>query len=721
MSHILGLIGARRGTPLRSVSVRFGSWLTVMLVLSLMPAAGMAAIPFNQLQRLEVRPKQQFTRITLKLAADPRYDITTLPGNRLRVQLHDTTGRLYKGLRRYSDRHIGGLVLSQRGSNLVMTFAVAPKGVGWRAVHVDGVPAVTIDVGPLLEPRPPHPLQPGRERIWSGAEKLLRDFDPPIKPEVPFVPTDRQELKNLLNDDEQKLFLAAEAALYKGQLTAAEDAFVPFAARTGSAIRPLALYRLAETRYRLQRYAQALDNFREAEQLWPQFLALNPASMFFYGDSIARNGNLAAGRQLLTRLVVANADKQYAPVLLVRMADVLARQGHDLDAQAIYRTVAERFEVSKAYQIARMKLADRAFLQATPMDYLALTHTYQDIAQHAGDFDLREEASFKAMLLAAINAPARTALDEVISYQKRFPRGVYTTLLRDIREDLVEQCYRLGGWEKDPAGLLTLASTNQDYLAGALRVPGFLPALTAAFERAGHPLDLIALYIALLERPWVGEANTPHLYLQVAEQSELLGDTLLAKKMLRSFLIRHASDPQARLGRERLGALHYLDGELGEVRSNLSWLLNKGEHASMPISYYYLGRALWDGKSYAQSAQAMELYVATVKAAGAKTLPPLVGDAYYVGGQARQSLGQYQQALTLFESGAKLVSPERRDQFLYKLGEVNLQYGRPAQARTYFEQLVKEGKDADWRRLAAQSLHSLGSVPPPASKKQSVK
>jgi TolA-binding protein len=685
----------------------------------LMPALCLASLPVNQLQRIELHPKQHFTRITFKLSSDPRFEVVPLSDNRLRVQLHDTTGRLFRGLRRYADRNIGGLVVAQRGSDLVITFAMAPQGVGWRVVHLEGVPALSLDVGPLLQTRPPHPSQPGRERIWGGASKLLRDFDPPIRPEAPFIPTDRQVLKNLLNEDEQKLFLAAESALYKGQLTAAEDLLTPFASRTGAAIRPLALYRLAETRYRLQRYVQSLEHFREAEQLWPEFLSLNPASMFFYGDSIARNGNLPAGRQLLTRLVVSNADKPYAPVLLVRMADVLARQGNELGAQAIYRTAAEYFADNKARQLARMKLADRDFLQATPLDYQALTGTYHTIAQQIGDFDLREEASFKAMLLAAINAPANDALREAVAYQKRFPRGVYTTILRDVREDLVEQTYRQGDWNKEPAALIGLVKTNQEYLASALRVDGFLPDVTSAFEKAGRPLELVALYAALLDRPWVGEANAPYLYLQVAEHAELLGDTLLGKKMLRIFLTRFPADPRAGIGREKLGALQYLDGEQAEARTTLLWLLNKGEQANYPISYYYLGRALWGNKSYAQAAATLERYLVIVQALGQKA--PLVGDAYYVAAQARQSLGQYQQALQLLESGMKSVPVERRDQFLFKLGEVYQQHGQQDQARRYFEQLSKEGKDPDWRRLAAQSLSTIATSSPLPSKNQKVK
>ncbi|MDY0383149.1 tetratricopeptide repeat protein [Trichlorobacter sp.] len=695
------------------------TWLIGSLLVLLVPVLCCASLPPNHLQRIELHSKQQFTRVTFKLSADPRFEIVPLAGNRLRLQLHDTTGRLFRGLRRYADRNIGGLVISQRGSDLVVTFALAPQGVGWRVVHLAGVPALSLDVGPLLQARPPQPMQPGRERIWGGAEKLLRDFDPPIKPEVPFVPTDRLVLKDLLNQDEQKLFQAAEGALYKGQLTSAEDLLLPFANRTGAAIRPLALYRLAETRYRLQRYSQSLENFREAEQLWPEFLSLNPASMFFYGDSIARNGNLPAGRQLLTRLVVSHADKPYAQVLLVRVADVLARQGNELGAQAIYRTAAESFADSKARQIALMKLADRDFLRATPLDYQSLTETYHAIAKQVGDFDLREEASFKAMLLAAINAPANSALDEAIAFQKRFPRGVYTAILREMREDLVEQAYRQGAWDKDPAALLGLVTTNQDYLATALGDDGFLPAVTSAFDKAGRPLDLIALYVGLLDRPWVGEPNAPYLYLQVAEHAELLGDTLLAKKMLRSFLTRFPANPQAKIGKEKLGALQYLDGEQAEARSSLLWLLNKGEQAEHPLSYYYLGRALWDGKNYAQAAQALERYVFIVQALGQKA--PLVGDAYYIAAQARQSLGQYQQSLQLLESGMKSVPVERRDQFLFKLGEVHLQDGKQEQARSYFEQLSKEGKDADWRRLAAQSLYAIATSPSSPSKNQKVK
>ena len=452
----------------------------VVAAFLLAPLSSYAAIP-NQIRRIDVYSKSHFTRITVKLSEEPQYKVSRIPGNRLRIRFSDTSGPLFKSLRRYSDSNIGGLLVSQRGSDTVLTFAIAANRVGWRIVHVDGLPGLSLDVGPLFfAGTAGRQVLPGRERIRNGAEKLLKNFDPPLKPEIPFVPTDRNALKTVLGDEDQQLFLAAEGALYKGKLTAAEDGFALFATRQ-SQIRPLALYRLAETQYRLQKYAQALENFREASRQWQEFLTLNPAIMFYYGDSIARSGDLPGGRQLLAKLIVANADKKYAPVLLVRMADVLTRQGDEENAKAIYRNVSEAFKDNKAHQIAVMKLADRAFLEATPDNYQALSRTYAEIAENTSDFDLREETIFKHALLEAINGPADAALDQVIVYQKRFPKGVYSTVIRDIREDLVALVYQGTSWAKNPVGLIRLATDNQDYLATTGRGPRLFPRSYGSF------------------------------------------------------------------------------------------------------------------------------------------------------------------------------------------------------------------------------------------------
>lgn len=671
-------------------------------------SAASAAIPAH-VQRIAIRPKPHFTRITINLTAEPSYAIHMLPGSRLRVRLHDTTGALFKQLRRYSDPHIGGIVVSRLGDDLALTFAVAGGKVGWRVVHFEGLPTLTLDVGPLFIGNSSSLPLAGRERIRAGAEKLLKNFDPPLKPEIPFMPTDRQFLKELLSDEEQKLFLAAEGALYKGMLTAAEEAFAAFS--TGNTkIRPLALYRLGETQYRLQKYQQALATFREAAGVWPAFLGQNPSVTFYFGDSIARNGDLPGGRQLLTRLIVDHADKKYAPVLLVRMADILSRQGSGEQARAIYTTVSGAFLDNKARQMAIVKLADERFLATGPADYADLSSTYQELAATAGDFDLREETTFKHALLESINGPADGALGLVVAYQKRYPKGVYSTVVRDIREDLVAQVFQAGAWDKDPAGLIKLATDNQEFLGTSSSLPGFYERVSAAYAKAGRPLDQIVLYAGLLERPWLGDGNAAYLTLQVADQSELLGDSLMARRVLQGFLQRYPAHAQSRWARERLAAIQYGAREFTDVRGNLQWILEKNERAAYPVSYYYLGKALWESKEFARAVRAMELYLAST--AGEKKQPPLVVDAYYVGASARQALGDRKGAINLLDQGVKQVPADRTEQFLYKLGELSVQDGRPEQGRQYFEKIIKEGKDPDWQRLARLSLAEINLVSP---------
>src|SRR6185369_13223600 len=162
--------------------------LAGLLSVPLVPVAACAYVP-NQVYRVDIRPKKDYTHITVRLESPPRYTLTTLPGNRLRLIMQDAAGPLFKKFRRYSDSNIGGLVFSRRGNNLLMTFQVA-SDVGWRDVSFEGISAITLDVGKKFNPGPPHLFIAGREKIWNGVEKLVRDFDPPLKPEIPFLPTD---------------------------------------------------------------------------------------------------------------------------------------------------------------------------------------------------------------------------------------------------------------------------------------------------------------------------------------------------------------------------------------------------------------------------------------------------------------------------------------------------------------------------------------------------
>ncbi len=658
----------------------------------------------GRVYRVDIRPHQGFTRLALKLDAPPVYALSRLSGNRVRITLRDTEGPLFRKFRRYSDQSIGGLVFSRRGGDLLVTFQAA-SGAGVRDLTRQGVSVVTLDVGRgVNQSGTVLPVLAGREKIRSGIEKLIRDFDPPLKTEIPFQPTDRNVLKKLFDEAGGQAFMAAEAALYKGRLSEAEEGFAPFTGRSGP-VKPLALYRLGETWYKLQKYPQALAAFREAEKLWPDYLNLNPATTFYYGDSIARSGDLPGGRMLLSGLISRLSDKKFAPALLVRLADIQARQGHEHEARAVYRTVSERFSDNKASLMARLRLADGDFFQTSPWNFRSLSDTYQQISRESSDFELREEALFKHLLLVSMYAGAPEALQQVAAFQKRYPRGVYAAVCRTIREVLVSLAFQESAWAKDPAGLVRFVEEHHDYLAGCVELPDFLKKVTRAYDEAGRPIELIKLFDGLLAHPW-SAAHAAYLHEEIAENSDLIGDSAMARKVLQSFLRKYPSHPRSRVVLERLGGLQFAGGSYQDARSSLAWLLKKGERAQRPESYYYLGRSLFMLKEYAQAAKAIDLYLAS-PGSGGEAAARLLPDAYFVAAMSRDAAGDRKGALRLLENGINLAKNARQDEFLYKAGELSLRDGKKQVAKAYFDRIIKHGKDSDWQRLARQAAESL--------------
>jgi tetratricopeptide (TPR) repeat protein len=201
-------------------------------------------------------------------------------------------------------------------------------------------------------------------------------------------------------------------------------------------------------------------------------------------------------------------------------------------------------------------------------------------------------------------------LQQLVLFQKRFPRGVYVTVCRTIREVLVAQVYHENLWNKDASGLIRFVEEQQDYLAACMDMPDFLTNVAKAYDEAGRPIELIKFYATLLDHQWAA-ANAPYLYEEIASNADLLGDSVLAEKTLRAFLRKYPAHPRARLMLERLGRMYFMDGKYQEVRDTLIWVLNKKEHAQKAESYYYLGRSLWEQKAGTQAGKAMDLYIAT--------------------------------------------------------------------------------------------------------------
>ena len=671
-----------------------------------------ASLHPNALHRISIKPGKNFTRITIATSNQPRYLITSMSDGKLRVVLSNTDAPLVKKFRHYADSNIGGIVVSRRGGDLLLTFRVT-AGCVWRDVSLDGVDAVVLDVGKRFGSSLAPERRPGREKIWSGVEKLVRDFDPPLKSGLSFLPTDRKFLSDALDTNAQNAFIAAEGALYKGNLSEAEELFSQFLSQQ-STIRALALYRLGEVYYHLQKYRQALASFREAEKSWPEYLNINPGATFCYGDSIARSGDLTTARAMLSGLIVRLADKKIAPVLLVRLADILEHQGNTREALGIYRTVSTNFVDNKARWMASLRLLDHDFMKVTPWNYHGLSDAYLKISLQSNDVDIREESLFRHALLESLYGETPDALRQIVMFQKQFPRGVYATVCRNMREVLVAQEYRQSDWTKDPSGLIRFVEEHQDYLIGCAGQPDFLPNVAKAYEQAGTSIELVKTFVNFLDRQWTA-ADTPYIYETVAEHAGLLGDDVMAEKYLRLFIEKFPSNPRAKLAQENLGALLYGVEKYQETRNTLLWLLDKNARANIPESYYYLGRSLWALKQPAPAYRAMEMYMAS-ETSQRENAAGILSDAYYVAVSAREASGDQRGALHLLESGLKKPELKEREELLYRAGELSLKVGKKQDARNYFEKITRDGKDSDWQKLARYALESfdLQTMEPPA-------
>ncbi len=563
---------------------------------------------------------------------------------------------------------------------------------------------LTLDIGPSFQKVRTAPSLPeGRESIWNGAGRFISEYDPVLKSDLPFVPTDSQALRGQLNDQEARLFLLGEAALYKGVAAEASQIFETFLGKE-STVRSLAAFRAGEARYLLQDYSRALQLFREGERLWPQFLQLSPGTAYYYADTLVRNGDLPAGRKLLARLIASNAEKKTAPILMVRLADILARQKRDIEAVVLYRTVVKYFPENKAASHAALKLADRRFLTVDGVEYTPLRDDYRRIALGSSDFLVREEALFKATLLDALFSPSMEALSAVSSYEKRYPRGIFASIAHSMHEDILPVVYRDLMAAHDDGTLIDVAEGHVSYLEKCLSDQNFIRDLDKAYTDLGQLQGELHLFARLVRREWAS-SQAPYMYNRMIGNALALADWKTAESTAREYLQHFPATTDTSRVREILGDIEYRKGNLTGVREELAWLLNARTKAAFPESYYYLGKSLEAEKQSRLAGRAMEQFIEEMRQR--KAASPLVADAYFVAASALHGAGNISTALEAYRTGLSLAAPDSRDRFLYRIGDICLREGRNTEAKGYWDKILKEGSDAVWQKLASQAMADL--------------
>lgn len=678
-------------------------WLTVtlpavMLIVSGSFSDAAAGIP-SRLRRIDILPRSDHTRLIFQLDNETAHAVTELTGNRMKVLFPNADAPAFRNLRSYADKHVKGISVARRGEQLQVIIGMSAPGEGFRVIN-SSARALTLDIGPRFGSANSTPVLAGRESIWNGAGRFVKEYDPPSRSELPFVPTDKKALLPLLSDEEARLFLAGEASIYKGESSDAVSVFTSFMEK-GSGIGALATYRCGQAYYGMLEYDKALRLFRSAEAMWPQFLDISPDVKFAYADCLARGGDLPAGRKLLAGLIASKAEKKFAPVLLVRLADILARQQRDLESASIYRNVVTLFPDNKAALHAALKLADRRFLRIDSLGYPELRDEYIRIGKGSSDFGVREEALFKAALLDSLFGTGAEALRAVSEYEKKYPRGIFTSLAHSMHVDLMPVVYRELVASGDAEGLVKVMEEHADYLGKCMAEPVFFSDLDSSYVKLGKKQDENRLFDRLVRREWAVQ-HAPYLYGKILDNSVALADWKLAETTGREFIRKFPSLNQTRRVRELMGDIGYRTGDLKSVRVDLAFLMAPKTRPENPESYYFLGKSLEAAGEVRQAGKAMELFLAAVRSSGVPS--PLVADAHFVAGTSYLADRKSQKALASFSAGLGQSAPDGRDRFLYRIGEVRKNEGRGDEAKKNWEKIVKEGSDPVWQKLAAQQL-----------------
>ena len=651
----------------------------------------------NRLRRIEIIPHQGFTRVNLFFQAPPDYTLRSAPG-RIRLDVRGADSPAFKKFRAYADPQLSGLITSARAGTLSVSISVRDAEPGVQAISYGNPSVLSLDIGPAVRRARLVDIVPGREPILSGTERFVRDFAHLEPAGIPFAPTDAKLLQELLPEQEMRLFQYGEGLLYEEKGSEAVEIFSSMLAKP-PAVRALAYYRLGGALCLLGRNEEALAAFSQAEALWPAYLEQAPEISQSYAEVRAKSGDFAGGRALLVRLMAKFAGTPYQAQLLNRLADMSERHGEKETAAAMYRSVVIHAPASAAAGRARLKLADRELLTLSRDRYRELLGRYQAIYLAPGDFALRDEALFKMALLLALYAPSREALEASVSYDKRYPRGIFSTIVKKMREELLFSVYRELHAAGSDTELARLALVNKEYLARCLSDPEFVPRLSRAFGRGGMLTQEMQLFDYLDGKNWAA-GSAPFMLSRVVDDAVILGNMARAESAGREFLARFPADARAGRVREQLGRVGFERGDLGMVSRELRFLMAKGGKPQLPESDYYLGKALEGGGDHLGAARSLARFTA-----GAKEGSALLLDGYFALAGALAALKDYPGALAACRSGAKLASGEAAGQFLYKMGELQLQQGMVRQATASWEQAAAGG--GTWGKLASEAINDL--------------
>lgn len=663
---------------------------------------GFAAQSTNRLYRFEAKSKPQYTRLSMVFDQRPRYQLSHLDNGQVQITFQNTAGTSLKKQQSFADTRVSGITITDLGTRLRVRFTCKEGSPALRVVNHGAANVVALDIGSPLQVNGEAAMPPGREQLWQGAAKLIHDFDPPLTTELPFFPMPGILLKKIMTPADLKLFVSGEAALFRERGAEAEELFTDLATRVPSA-RPLAAYRLGEAQYLLQKYDSAVRWFREGVRLAPQMMVQSPSIVFAYADSLARCGESEAGRKILDKMIVSMADTRYGPVLLVRLADLLKRGGRDREALAVYRSVAANFSGNRAALLASARLADRRLFQVNRTSYSALADEYKRIYQKAGDPILMEEALFKWALLNVLYGTTSDAVAAISEYGVKFPSGTFSNVAKSMHEDLLLIWYRELVQADNCQAMVKLVRDHRPYLSRCISESTFIPQISRCFTKLGMVREELELFSALAETAWAAQ-HRAFILERIVETAWELEDYALVAGAAKNFLQQYPRHGASPLVREHLAWILYRNRDLVGVYGTLLPIMSGRTVITDPQTFYFFGKACENIAERKKAEQAMSRYLAAMPAG---TGTALAADARLVIASAMQSRKATGAALAVLQAGFDASKGDRRDMFLYKIGELLQASGKSEEAVARWQQLTRDGKDPIWRNLASQAIEDV--------------
>ena len=143
-----------------------------------------------RLCRLDIVSGDQYTRLRFMLDKNSSYTVDMVPGNRLRIRLNHATSPLFKKLRSFASRQVQGVAVRNLMDAVVADVGLREPSSGFRVLPLAEAGILVIDVGQSLARKESPPVPADRQQILLGAGKLVREYDPPLTADFPFIPTD---------------------------------------------------------------------------------------------------------------------------------------------------------------------------------------------------------------------------------------------------------------------------------------------------------------------------------------------------------------------------------------------------------------------------------------------------------------------------------------------------------------------------------------------------